>query len=188
MCQSLSPEELVRSAIAIVKAGMPTPDTALEAIVVPAYATNASGVLTCFNKAAAAFAGRQPVTGKDRWCVTWKLYTADGTFLPHDQCPMAEAIVQKRSIRGITAVAERPNGTRAKFQPFPTPFFGKNGALAGAVNIFIDTTEEELESLRSQAQRCRRLATMVGDQCTADILRRLADEYDARANVAEHLR
>ncbi|MDX3807932.1 hypothetical protein ACXIUS_15015 [Bosea thiooxidans] len=79
--------------------------------------------MTHFNKACINFAGRRPVPGRDRWCVTWKLSTIDGEFLPHECCPMAVAIKRRQPIRGLTAVAERPDGRRVHFAPFPTPIF-----------------------------------------------------------------
>jgi PAS domain-containing protein len=94
---------------------------ALDQLPAPIYVTDAEGVVTYFNPSCIGFAGRTPSVGKDRWCVTWKLYTDDGKFLPHDSCPMADAIKSKRIIRGVTAVAERPDGTRVNFMPYPTP-------------------------------------------------------------------
>jgi hypothetical protein len=41
----------------------------------------------------------------------------------------------------MTAIAERPDGTRVNFLPFPTPLFGPTRVLVGAVNILIDVTE-----------------------------------------------
>jgi len=70
---------------------------------------------------AVTFAGRRPVLGQDPWCVTWKLYTEDGTFPPHDQCLMADAILRQMPVRGVSAVAERPDGTRLNFLPFRPP-------------------------------------------------------------------
>jgi hypothetical protein len=90
--------------------------------------------------------------------------------------------VQKRPIRGGTAIAERPDGTRVNFMPFPTPFFAKDGSFAGAVNILVDVTEQRrADSLRTQAARCRRLAGAVGDKQTCEILTRMADQYDAKS-------
>lgn len=66
------------------------------------------------------------MTNQDRWCVTWKLFTNEGRPLPHDQCPMATAIRERRSIRGLTAIAERPDGRRVNFRPYRTPLFDAN--------------------------------------------------------------
>jgi PAS domain S-box-containing protein len=105
------------------------------------YTTDAEGRLTYFNDACVEFSGRTPVLGDDSWCVTWKLYRNDGTRLPHDQCPMALALKERRPIRGVTAIAERPDGTRVSFMPFPTPLFDGHGNLLGAVNMLVDLTE-----------------------------------------------
>ena len=47
----------------------------------------------------------------------------DGTPLPHDQCPMAQSLKEGRPIRGAEAIAERPDGTRRWFTPYPTPLY-----------------------------------------------------------------
>ena len=89
----------------------------IEALPAAIYMTDAQGRITYYNEAAVAFTGRRPALGQDRWCVTWRLYQPDGTLLPHDQCPMAIALKENRPIRGVEAVAERPNGTRVSFMP-----------------------------------------------------------------------
>ena len=139
-------------------------------------------MLTYFNAACIVFSGRIPNIGHDLWCVTWKLYTDDGQFLPHDKCPMAEAIRTKRSIRGVTAVAERPDGTRVRFMPYPTPLLGHEGELLGAINMLMDVTDPRIIGfLNSQAKRCRRLALSTSDGYAADALIRMAIEYEERA-------
>ena len=95
----------------------------LDAIPAAIYTTDADGKITYFNQTAVEFAGRTPSLGSDEWCVTWKLYLPDGTPLPHEQCPMAIALKEGRPVRGVEAVAERPDGTRVPFIPFPTPLF-----------------------------------------------------------------
>ena len=149
---------------------------------VPIYLTDADGWVTFFNRACVDFAGREPVPGQDRWCVTWRLHTEGGAFLPHDQCPMAEAIREKKRVRGAVAVAERPDGTRVVFTPFPTPIVDEQGELAGAVNILIDVTDQrQAGALKAQAQRCRRLAQSVSDDRTVRTLKLMAAEYEAEA-------
>jgi PAS domain S-box-containing protein len=105
------------------------------------YTTDAEGRITYFNEACVEFSGRTPALGSDAWCVTWKLFNNDGTPLPHDECPMAVALKECRVVRGVTAIAERPNGSRVHFMPFPTPLFDEDGALIGAVNMLVDLTE-----------------------------------------------
>ena len=103
------------------------------------------------------FSGRVPELGTDSWCVTWKLYNTDGTPLPHDQCPMAVALKEKRAVLGCEAVAERPDGQRRVFTPYPTPLFDENGRLTGAVNMLVDITERKRaeDILRESEERFR---------------------------------
>jgi len=61
--------------------------------------------------------------------------------MPHDQCPMAIALKEKRPVRGAEAVAERPDGTRVPFIPFPTPLVDGAGNVTGAVNMLIDISQ-----------------------------------------------
>ena len=65
---------------------------------------------------------------------------------------------EQRPIRDAIAIAERPDGSRVAFRPYPTPLFDEDGELTGAVNMLIDVTEEQSEALHEQAERCRRLA------------------------------
>src|SRR5580704_4073452 len=172
-------DEILHKAIAVVRGGQDVLFAALEELPAPIYVTDADGLIVHHNRACIDFAGRTPVIGTDRWCVTWKLYTEGGEFLPHDECPMAVAIKTRRAVRGIVAVAERPDGTRATFVPFPTPLLGDDGELLGAINLFIDVTDSrEAAFLRGQALKCRRLAGTVSDQHTVDTLRLMADEYE----------
>jgi len=116
----------------------------LEAIPVAIYTTDANGRITFYNRAAVEFAGRTPELGTDEWCVTWKLYWPDGTPLPHDQCPMALALKEGKALRGAEAVAERPDGTRVPFIPFPKPLRDADGNVIGAINMLVDITDRKL--------------------------------------------
>src|SRR5881392_183537 len=79
----------------------------LDELPVPIYTIDAEGAVTYWNRACVELAGREPKLGHDRWCVTWKIYTTAGDRLPHDQCPMAQAIREQRIIRDAIAIAER---------------------------------------------------------------------------------
>ena len=167
-----------------VQRGEDTLLTALDQLPAAIYVTDPDGLITYYNSACIEFAGRVPTVGRDRWCVTWKLYTEDGAFLPHDRCAMAVAILERRSVRGVSAVAERPDGSRVNFMPYPTPIFDTESNLLGAVNILVDVTDSrQAEFLRSQARKCRRLAISVCDQQTADTLTLMAAEYEQKANA-----
>jgi PAS domain S-box-containing protein len=107
------------------------------------YVTDALGRITYFNEAAATLWGHRPTLGTSEWCGSWKLFWPDGRALPHGECPMAIAIKEKRTVRGMEAIAERPDGTRVPFEPYPTPLFDASGTLVGAVNMLVDVTDRK---------------------------------------------
>ncbi len=121
----------------------------LEALPAAVYRTDAEGRITFYNKAAVEMAGRTPSEG-EQWCVTWRLYTPEGVPLPHDQCPMAIALKEDRPVRGAEAVAERPDGTRVPFVPFPTPLHDADGKLIGAINMLVDITDRKQAESRQR--------------------------------------
>lgn len=177
-----APDEIIGLALTAAQSGEDELRAVLGTLAAPIYTTDSDGWVTFFNQACVDFAGRTPVVGKDRWCVTWKLYAHDGAYLPHESCPMAVAVKERRAVRGALAYAERPDGTRVMFTPYPTPLIDANGAISGAVNILIDVTDERQAcALRAQAVRCRRLAYSVADQQTFDTLQLMASEYDEKA-------
>jgi PAS domain S-box-containing protein len=128
----------------------------LGALPVAIYTTDADGRITYYNEAAVEFSGRRPALGSDSWCVSWRLYRPDGTPMRHDECPMAVALKEGRPVRGVEAIAERPDGSRVPFIPYPTPLHDESGNLVGAVNMLVDVTE------RKQAERAaEQLASII---------------------------
>lgn len=116
----------------------------LEALPEAVYTTDASGLITFFNTAATSLWGVSPTLGKSEFCGSWKLFWPDGTPLPHDECPMAISLKERRPVRGLEAIAERPDGTRIRFLAFPSPIFDPTGNLIGAVNMLVDLTEQTI--------------------------------------------
>ena len=153
----------------------------LDDLPAPIYTTDAEGNVTYWNRACIELAGRVPELGRDRWCVTWQLYTTSGEPMPHEQCPMADAIRERRTIRDQIAIAERPDGSRVAFRPYPTPLFDEHGELEGAINMLIDVSEEQSEVLTEQAARCRRLADALYTRESSTVLETMAERFEKAA-------
>jgi PAS domain S-box-containing protein len=115
----------------------------LGALPAAVYITDPLGRITYYNEAAATLWGHRPELGKSEWCGSWKLYWPDGRLMPHDECPMAMAVKEKRPIRGMEAVAERPDGSRVPFVPHPTPLFDASGTFVGVVSMLVDISERK---------------------------------------------
>src|SRR5689334_2395620 len=111
-------------------------DKLLQALPLAVYTTDAEGRITSFNEAAVELWGRRPELD-ELWCGCLKIFHPDGRPLPHDQCPMAQAIKERRPIRGVEAVLERPDGARVPFMPYPTPLFDEDGQITGALNLLV---------------------------------------------------
>ncbi len=121
----------------------------LKALPVAVYTTDALGKISFFNQAAVEMAGHKLVLGSDFWYFNWRLFRVDGSLLPHDQCPMAATLRERRAVRGDEAIAERPDGRRVRFAAYPTPLFDDQGELIGAVNMLLDVTDRHLADLQS---------------------------------------
>lgn len=160
----------------------------LDALPAPIYIVDTEGAVTYWNQACVAIAGREPELGRDRWCVTWKIYTTAGDVMPHEECPMAQAVRTRRSVRDSIAIALRPDGSRIAFRPYPTPLFDENGELTGAINMLIDVTEEQAQVLHEQAERCRRLALALYDRTTSATLSAMASGFDETASQLDRSR
>src|ERR1700737_2667201 len=135
----------------------------LQALPAAIYTTDADGRITSFNRGCIDLAGRTPKIG-DLWCVTWKLFWPDGTPLAHEDCPMAIALTENRPVRDLEAIAERPDGSRICFMPYPTPLRDDTGKLIGAVNMLVDITT------RKQAEERMMLLTREVDHRSNNLL------------------
>lgn len=148
----------------------------LEALPAAIYTTDAEGRINFFNRAAVEMAGRTPQPG-DEWCVTWKLYWPDGSPLPHNECPMAVALRENRPVRGAEAVAERPDGRRVPFIPYPTPLRDARGRLVGAINMLMDISE------RKQAENAQKVLI---DELNHRVKNTLATVQSLASQTARH--
>lgn len=137
-------------------AHMTNRENLLGALPAAIYTTDAWGRITYFNEAAAELWGHRPELGKDEWCGSWRLRTAEGEPLAHGDCPMAVALKEGHAIRGAEAIAERPDGTLVPFLAFPAPLRDDSGKITGAINLLIDISAQKRAEEQTQ-----RLASIV---------------------------
>lgn len=114
------------------------------------YRTDAEGLITYYNPAAARLWGKEPELGKSAFCGSWKLRWPDGRVMEHHECPMALSLKDGKPHHGMEAIAERPDGSWVPFVAYPTPLFDSTGRLVGALNMLIDITERRRHELTQE--------------------------------------
>ncbi|RYZ47487.1 MAG: PAS domain S-box protein [Sphingobacteriales bacterium] len=133
----------------------------LDCLAAAIYTCDQNGFITFYNPAAAELWGREPELGKDLWCGSWKIWQPDGiTPLSLDGCPMAIALKDGVSVRGVEIVVERPDGVRRHIMPHPDPVLDEHGRVTGAINMLVDITtlKEKENELRESQERFRKAA------------------------------
>ncbi len=124
----------------------------VEALPAAIYTTDAEGRLTYYNAAAVRLSGRTPELGTDKWCITWKIFLPDGTPLPHDQCPMALALKGLDVPSRMECIAERPDGTRFWFTPYPAVVRDAQGRISAGINLLVDITDRKNAEIEASEQ------------------------------------
>jgi len=128
---------------------------------VAVYSCEASGVIRDYNHRAAELWGRKPKRGDtdERFCGSFKLYRPDGSFMPHEQCPMGDVLTGKiPGTHDAEVHIERPDGSRIIVIVNIAPLKDDRGEITGAINCFYDVTErkEAEEALRESVTERRR--------------------------------
>ncbi len=120
---------------------------------VAVYSCDASGAIQKFNRRAVELWGREPASGDtdERFCGSFRLFRPDGSFMPHDQCPMAEVVSGKISeVHDAEVLIERPDGSRVTVVVNIRQLKDNHGEITGAINCFYDITERKQSELRQQ--------------------------------------
>lgn len=133
------------------------------------YSIDASGVIQDFNRCAADLWGRSPTLGDtdERFCGSHQMFRPDGSFMPHDEGPMALVVAGKVSeITNGEVVILRPDGTRITVVVNIRPLKGPRGEIVGAINCFYDITE-----------RCRMEQVLKHQADTLAEMNRRKDEF-----------
>ncbi len=110
---------------------------------VAVYSCDRAGVIQNFNRRAAELWGRVPAVGDtdERFCGSFKLFRPDGSFMPHERCPMAEVVAGTISeARDAEVIIERPDGSQVTVIVNVLPLRNERGEVAGAINCFYDIT------------------------------------------------
>jgi PAS domain S-box-containing protein len=143
----------------------------LDVLPAAAYTCDADGLITYFNRRAVELWGREPRVGDpaDRFCGSFKLFSADGVPIAHTACWMALALRDGREYNGHEIQIERPDGTRRTALAHANPITDAAGRAAGAVNVLVDVTD------RAQADVTRSLLAAIVESSEDAIVSKTLD-------------
>ena len=113
---------------------------------VAVYSCDASGVIHDYNSRAAELWGRKPEIGDtdERFCGSFRMYRPDGSFMPHERCPMGDVLAGRvPGIHDGEVHIERPDGSRVIVIVNIAPLKDDQGEIIGAINCFYDVTERK---------------------------------------------
>jgi PAS domain-containing protein len=120
--------------------------TQVELDPVGVYSCDALGVITYCSDRAVQLWGRRPEIGDTAklFCGAHKLYRTDGSYMPHDQCPMADVLSGKVAAVHDTEVhIERPDGSRVVAIVNIAPLIDDRGQIVGAINSFYEVADRD---------------------------------------------
>ena len=103
------------------------------------YTCDATGTITYYNALAAELWGCKPDIGDTdrKFCGSHMLYRLDGSFMQHDQSPMADVLAGKASgIYDAEVYIERPDRSRVIVIVNIAPLIDDKGVIVGAVSSF----------------------------------------------------
>src|SRR5580700_11278153 len=105
----------------------------LENLPAGAYMCDPDGLITYFNPQSVQLWGRAPKLNDptDRFCGSFKLFSADGIPIRHDQCWMALALQNNTGYNGQEILVERPTGERLTVLAHANPVRSDSGELLG---------------------------------------------------------
>jgi PAS domain S-box-containing protein len=137
--------------------------TLFELAPVAVYSCDASGVIREYNRRAAELWGRYPQPGDtdERFCGSFKMYRPDGSYMPHEKCPMGDVLSGKvPGVHDGEVLIERPDGSRVIVIVNIAPLTDDQGKVTGAINCFYDVTdrknfERERETLLANERSSR---------------------------------
>src|SRR4029079_17947588 len=115
----------------------------LNLLPVAVYVCDMSGVIKKYNEQAVKLWGRRPIPGdKDElFSGAYKLYNADGSYIPHHQTPVAACLKEGLPGKDQEVIIERPDHSRIHVQAHVIPLRNNEGRQIGIINCFYEVPD-----------------------------------------------
>lgn len=137
--------DLMQSVYDILPTGNLDKTHILNLLPVAVYTCDMHGMIQRYNEKAADLWGRRPVVGDKNECFSGagKLYYTDGTYMPHDQTPVAGCLKDGLQRKDTEVIIERSDLSRIWVRENIVPIINANGNQVGIINCFSDITAEK---------------------------------------------
>jgi len=121
---------------------------------IAAYVCDDEGTIVEYNEEAAILWGRKPVAGdpSERYNGAYRLYTADGSYLPHDKSPAATCLSDGLARKDIHLIMERPDHSRVDISVHVAPLIDKDEHRVGIINCLYDITSQKIAEKKLTAK------------------------------------
>lgn len=117
----------------------------LDILPLGAYICDITGTIRKYNQKAVELWGRTPETLHDdeRFCGAYRLYNADGIYIPHHKSPAASCLQSGVPINDIQLYIERPDHSQICVQVNVTPLKNEDGEITGVISCFHAVSNQE---------------------------------------------
>ncbi len=163
------------------------PEFLIRHLPIAAYTCDAEGLITGYNEVAQGIWGRAPKLHdpEHRYCGSFRLYSADGRPIDHDQCWMALALQSGKEFTGQEIRIERPQGDFRIVLAHAVPFHSDSGELLGAINYLVDITQQKQaeESLLEKERKYREVIETTSPATGTNFFRTLVQRLASAAGV-----
>lgn len=126
----------------------------LDILPVGAYICDRKGAIRKYNQKAAELWGwtHEALQEETHFCGAYRLYTAEGIYIPHHKSPVATCLHDGIAINDHQYYIERADHTRLLVQARITPMKNIQGDITGAIACFHDIDEPKKSKSERQRQ------------------------------------
>jgi PAS domain S-box-containing protein len=140
----------------------------LQVLPVACATTDAAGLLTFFNDAAAELWGDRPEVRRCSWHDACRLVRPDGRKVARSACPVERVLETGQGVRREEAVVERADGRRVPVLVYVGPQRDAAARLTGTIALLVDVADRTFEEIELE-----RLAAVVASSDDAIISKTL---------------